>query len=80
MFSWIDLAIGLLKLVNAIINWAQDQQMIDEGRQQEIAAVAAQIQTKVAVRDKIRDQVDAMSEDQVDKSLSGLVDPPSGQS
>jgi len=78
MFAWIDLAISVLKLVNAIISWAQSQQMIDEGRQQVIAEVAAQIQAKVTARDKIKDEVDGMSEDQVNKELSGLVDPPGG--
>lgn len=80
MFAWADIILAALKLISAIINWAHDNGLIEQGRQQEIAAVAAQIADKVKVRDQIKDEVDAMDESQVDKSLAGLVDPPAGKS
>lgn len=73
MFDWINLAILLLKVINAIINWAHDRGMIDEGRRQVIAEHAVAIATKVQTRDQIKEKIDAMSDDQVDKALRDLV-------
>lgn len=78
MFAWLDFAIALLKLVNFIINWAHDRGMIDEGRRQVIAENAAAIQSKVKIRDEIREKVDAMPEEQVDQGLRDLVPPAAG--
>lgn len=80
MLSWLSFAVALLKLVNAIIGWAHDRGMIDEGRRQVIAEITANIAAKVKVRDEIREQVDAMSESEVDKELSDLVRPASDKS
>jgi hypothetical protein len=49
-------------LVNSIINYFHDRGLIDEGRAQVIAENAAAIAKKVAVRDKIKDEVNAMDE------------------
>jgi hypothetical protein len=78
MLTYLDLAIALLKLVNSIISYFRDRGLIDQGRAQVIAETAAAISKKVAARDKIKDEVNAMSEDQVDKGLADLVDPPAG--
>lgn len=80
MFSWIEFAILALKVINAIINWAHDRGMIDEGRRQVIAEYAMKIATKVETRDKIRERVDAMDEAEVDKELGDLEPPGSGGS
>jgi len=79
MLVYLDLAIAVLKLVNTIINYFHDRGLIDEGRRQVIAENAASIAKKVAIRDKIKDEVDAMDETQVDKELGDLVDPPAGR-
>jgi hypothetical protein len=79
MLVYLDLAIAVLKLVNNIINYFHDRGLIDEGRRQVIAENAASIAKKVALRDKIKDEVDAMDETQVDKELGDLVDPPAGR-
>ena len=78
MLVYLDLAIAVLKLVNNIINYFHDRGLIDEGRRQVIAENAASIAKKVAIRDKIKDEVDAMDEKQVDAELGNLVDPPAG--
>lgn len=78
--EWISLVVALLKLVNAIVNWAHDNGLIDEGRKQVIAETALNIAAKVRTRDQIREQIDAMSEADVDSQLGGLVDPPAGGS
>lgn len=79
MFAYLDLAIALLKLINAVISWAHDRGMIDEGRRQVLAEIAANIATKTKARDKIREEVDGMDEKQVDAELGDLVDPPAGR-
>lgn len=78
MFSWIEFAILLLKVVNGIINWAHDRGMIDEGRRQVIAENAANIAIKVGARDKLREKIDAMSEAEVDQGLRDLLPPAAG--
>lgn len=78
VFSWLSFAIALLKLVNSIISYFHDRGLIDEGRRQVIAENALNIATKVKSRDEIRKQVDAMSEEEVDRGLADLVDPPAG--
>lgn len=76
IFSWIEFAIVALKVINAIINWAHDRGMINEGRRQIIAEYAVKIATKVETRNKIRERVDAMDEAEVDKELLDLGDLP----
>lgn len=78
VFDWVQLAILGLQLLNKLVNWLHDRKMIDEGRRQVLAELAANIGEKVKVRDEIRKQVDAMSEDEVDRGLADLVDPPPG--
>jgi hypothetical protein len=78
MLVWLDLAIAALKVINSIFSYFHDRGLIDQGRAQVIAENAAAIASKVAVRDKIKDEVDAETEDQVDQDLAGLVDPPRG--
>jgi hypothetical protein len=78
IFSWIEFAVQALKVLNALINWAHDRGMIDEGRRQVIAEYAMKIAAKVETRDKLRERIDAMSEPEVDQELRDLVRPPSG--
>jgi len=80
MFDWVQLAILLLKFANAIVNWAHDRGMINEGRRQVLAESALNIAVKAKNRDEIREKIDAMSEAEVDAQLGGLVDPPAGRS
>lgn len=79
MLIYLDAAIAVLKLINSIINYFHDRGLIDEGRQQVLAEIAASISAKVAVRDKIREQVDAMDEKQVDQELRDLEPRDGGQ-
>lgn len=78
MISWIEFALALLKLVNYIVTWAHERELITQGQREEIARQAEAIQAKVAVRDKIRDEVNGMSETEVDAELGNLVDKPVG--
>jgi hypothetical protein len=79
MLAYLDLAIAVLKVINSIINYFHDRGLIDEGRRQVIAENAASIAKKVAVRDKIQEQVDAMDDKQVDQELRDLEPPADGR-
>jgi hypothetical protein len=70
--DWIKLAVLLLQLANKIVNWAHDQGKIDEGRQQAIGEMALAIAARVRSRDQIMEQVNAMSDSDVDDGLRGL--------
>lgn len=73
MISWISLALALLKLVNAIVNWASQRELISQGYRQALADMAMQIAAKVATKKAIQEKIDAMSDDEVDKALRDLV-------
>ncbi len=72
MFSWVEFAILVLRLVNKLVNWMHDRGMIDEGRRQVIAEVSLEIAKKATSKKHIQEKVDAMSEDEVDADLRGL--------
>lgn len=72
MFDWIKVAILFLQLANKIVSWAHDRGLIDEGRQQVISENALAIAGKVRTRDQIMEQVNAMSDADVDIGLTGL--------
>jgi hypothetical protein len=79
MLGWLDLAIAVFKLVNLVINYFHDRGLIDEGRRQVLAEIASSVSKKVALRDKIREQVDAMDEKKVDQELRDLEPHAGGQ-
>lgn len=70
--SWVSLAVLFLKLASGIVTWAKERELINNGQRQEIARQALAIAAKVHNRDQIREQVDALPEDQVDLGLHEL--------
>ena len=78
MFDWVKLALLVMQLVEKIFDYYHDKGLIDQGRREEIAAVAQQIAVKTGVRKVIMEKVDAMSEEQVDAELTKLVRPATG--
>lgn len=73
MISWISLALALLKLVNAIVNWASQRELISQGYREALADMAVQIASKVATKKVIQEKIDAMSDDEVDQAIRDLV-------
>lgn len=73
MISWISLALALLKLVNAIVNWASQRELISQGYREALADMAVQIASKVATKKAIQEKIDAMSDDEVDQAIRDLV-------
>ncbi len=72
MFSWLEFAILALRLINNLVNWMHQREMIDEGRRQVILEVSLEIAKKATSKKAIQEKVDAMSEDEVDADLRGL--------
>lgn len=72
MFSWLSLALTLLKIVQSIINWAHDQKLIDEGYDKAIAEASQAILVKTQAGKAIMEKVNAMSAAEVDAGLHGL--------
>lgn len=72
MFTWLGLALQLLKLVNSIMLWAKERELISEGYDRAIAEVTQSILIKTDAGKKIMEQVNAMSPDQVDAGLRDL--------
>lgn len=72
MFSWISLALALLKVVNAIMTWARERELISAGYDQAIAEVSQSILLKTDAGKKIMENVNAMSDAEVDDGLRGL--------
>jgi hypothetical protein len=75
MFTWISLALMLLKLVNNIMTWARERELISEGYDQAIGEVTQQILVKTTAGKAIMEKVNALSEKDVDASLRGLEPP-----
>lgn len=72
MFSWISLAIALLRVVNSIMTWARERELISQGQDEAIAQMSQQIMQKTAAGKAIMEKVNAMDEKQVDEGLRGL--------
>jgi hypothetical protein len=70
--TWLSLALTLLKIVSSIMTWAREQSLIDEGYDKAIAETTQEILRKTAVGKQLMEQVDAMSDSQVDDALRNL--------
>lgn len=75
MFTWISLALTLLKIVNNIMTWARERELISEGYDQALGEVVQQIFSKTTAGKAIMEKVNAMDEKQVDDGLRGLEPP-----
>ena len=70
--DFLGLALAVLKLVNFIMGFVDRQQLMEAGRQEEIAKEALAIVGKTAAGKAIMEKVNAMSPDDVDAGLVGL--------
>jgi hypothetical protein len=72
MFTWIGLALQLLKLVNAIMSWAKESELIQRGYDQAIADQTKAILEKTVAGKRMLEKVNAMPIEDVDDALIGL--------
>jgi hypothetical protein len=70
--TWVNLIILILQVVNKLIDYVQNQGLIQQGHDEEIANQALAIAKKTAKGKEIMEKIDAMSETQVDDALRGL--------
>jgi len=70
--SWISLALTLLKIVNQIMTWARERELISEGYDKAIAEVSQSILIKTTAGKAIMEKVNAMPDKEVDDRLRGL--------
>lgn len=70
--SWLSLALTLLKVVNQIMMWARERELISKGYDKAIAEVTQSILVKTDAGKKIMERVNAMSDAEVDAGLRGL--------
>ena len=70
--SWFSFGIALLKLASAIMTWLDRRSLIDEGRRQVILENALALAARMATKQKLREQIDGLSDDDVDAELRSL--------
>jgi hypothetical protein len=70
--SWISLALTLLKVVNQIMMWARERELVSQGYDKAIAEVTQQIMLKTDAGKVILEKVNRMSDAEVDAGLRGL--------
>jgi hypothetical protein len=72
MISWISLALALLKLINAIVSWSRERELITRGQDMEIAKQTAAILAQTEYAKDVRKQIAALDEAAVDRALRDL--------
>ena len=72
MLTWASLALAVLKVINAFMNYFNQEKLIQSGYDKAIAEVSAAILQKTAAGKAILEKVNAMSDADVDAGLRGL--------
>ncbi len=70
--SWVSLALALLKLVNNLMTWARERELISKGQDIEIARQSAAILAETKYAKDIRAKIAAMDPEAVDTALREL--------
>ena len=70
--SWLSLALSLLKLVNMIMGYMRERELISKGYDKAIAEVTQSILVKTEAGKKIMERVNALTDEEVDAGLRGL--------
>lgn len=72
MFTWPEIILLILKIVNSIMGEVHDAKAFRAGTDAAIAKEAAAILAKTKAMKEVRDQVNALTMDAVDKQLADL--------
>jgi hypothetical protein len=70
--GWLSLALTLLKIVNTIMTWARERELVSQGYDAAIAEVSQSILVKTTEGKRIMERVNEMSDQDVDAELRGL--------
>lgn len=72
MFTYVELILAALKIINAIMGAINQDKWMQAGRDEEIAKTAQAILAKTQAGKAILEKVNAMSDAEVDDALRGL--------
>ena len=72
MFDWVKIALLALDIVDKLVNWARSQNLINQGRDEEIARATAAILAKTEYAKNVRAKIAAMDDKAVDAALRDL--------
>lgn len=70
--TWVSLALTLLKVINNIMTWAHERELISQGQDIEIAKTTASILAKTEYARNVRKEIAAMDPKAVDDALRDL--------
>lgn len=70
--SWVSVLLALLQIADRLLDIARAKQLIDAGKDAEIAKASASILAKTAAAKAVLKDVMALREDEVDKALREL--------
>jgi len=72
MFSWIEVALALLKISNSLITWGRERDLISSGQDKEIAEQSVAILVRSHAAKDVMQQMSSMDDKQVDDVLRQL--------
>jgi hypothetical protein len=72
MITWAEIVLLLLKIADSVLTTYKEGQQVQAGTDAEIAKTSVAILAKTAAAKKIKEQVNALTMDAVDKQLSDL--------
>jgi hypothetical protein len=72
MFTWADIVLLTLKIVNIIMGDVDEAKWMQAGKDAEIAKISAAILAKTTAGKAMLEKVNAMSDPEVDAALRGL--------
>lgn len=72
MFSWIELALALIKMANSLITWGRERALISEGQDKEIARETAAILVQSQYAKDTMTAISTLNEKQTDDVLKQL--------
>lgn len=70
--TWVQIVLLVLKLANALFDFAKKQRYIEQGRDEEIARATAALLAKTEWAKGVREKIDAMDESAIDAALRDL--------
>jgi len=70
--TWVSLVLAILKVVSSIMDYVNQEKLVQSGYDKAIADVSAAILQKTAAGKTIMEKVNAMSSADVDAGLVGL--------
>jgi hypothetical protein len=72
VFSWIELALALLKIANSLITWGRERELVSAGQDKQIAEQSAAILVKSDAAKAVMQQMSVLDDKQVDDVLKQL--------